>query len=62
LGFVLSLICRIEWVAPDGRSIYAAVAETTTDVVLLDGLLDRFHAHGQVTPAADSSGALGSSS
>jgi Tol biopolymer transport system component len=57
-----TLIARqVSW-APDGRSIYAAVAETTTDVVLLDGLLDRFHAHGQVTPAADSSGALGSSS
>jgi hypothetical protein len=53
-----TLIARqVSW-APDGRSIYAAVAETTTDVVLLEGLLDRFHAHGQVTPAAPQRGTL----
>ena len=34
-----TLIARqVSW-APDGRRIYAAVAETTSDVVLLDGLL-----------------------
>ena len=34
-----TLVARqVSW-APDGRRIYAAVAETTTDVVLLDGLL-----------------------
>ena len=35
-----TLITRqVSW-SPDARFIYAAVAETTTDVVLLDGLLD----------------------
>jgi eukaryotic-like serine/threonine-protein kinase len=35
-----TLITRqVSW-SPDGRFLYAAVAETTTDVVLLDGLLD----------------------
>ena len=34
-----TLVARQVWWAPDGRRIYAAVAETTTDVVLLDGLL-----------------------
>ena len=29
---------RVSW-SPDGRYIYAAVAETDADVVLLDGLL-----------------------
>jgi tricorn protease-like protein len=34
-----TLVARqVSW-APDGRRIYAAAAETTTDVVLLDGLL-----------------------
>ena len=34
-----TLITRqVAW-SPDGGFIYAAVAETTTDVVLLDGLL-----------------------
>ena len=33
------IIRQVSW-SPDGRFIYAAVAETTTDVVLLDGLLD----------------------
>ncbi len=34
-----TLVARqVSW-APDGRSVYAAVAEITTDVVLLDGLL-----------------------
>jgi serine/threonine protein kinase len=62
LGDRQTLIARqVAW-APDGGSIYAAVAETTTDVVLLDGLLDRLQAYGQVTPAADTGGALGSSS
>jgi eukaryotic-like serine/threonine-protein kinase len=32
------IIRQVAW-SPDGRFIYAAVAETTTDVVLLDGLL-----------------------
>ncbi|HEX9365866.1 MAG TPA: protein kinase [Vicinamibacterales bacterium] len=40
-GHRSTLITRqVSW-SPDGRFIYAAVAETTTDVVLLDGLLDR---------------------
>ena len=32
------IVRRISW-SPDGRFIYAAVAETDADVVLLDGLL-----------------------
>ena len=40
-GHRSTLITRqVSW-SPDGRFIFAAVAETTTDVVLLDGLLDR---------------------
>ena len=36
-----TLIARqVSW-SPDSRVVYAAVAESTTDVILLDGLLDQ---------------------
>jgi Tol biopolymer transport system component len=34
-----TIIARQMWWAPDGRSIFAAVAETQSDVIVLDGLL-----------------------
>ena len=46
-GHRSTLITRQVCWSPDGGSIYAAVAETTTDVVLLDGLLDRLTTTGR---------------
>jgi hypothetical protein len=34
----VAIVRRISW-SPDGKYIYAAVADTDTDIVLLDGLL-----------------------
>jgi hypothetical protein len=34
------IVRRVSW-SPDGKYIYAAIADTDADVVLLDGLLQQ---------------------